>query len=73
MRFMSENGVVIEFQLTSNVRLKNLSDLSNHPIKKFLENGVKCVQGTDGCGMYGSDTFDDAWLPLLDSDIFVIV
>ena len=59
MQFMRENGVVIEFQLTSNVRLNNLSDLSNHPIKKFLENGVKCVQGTDGCGMYGSDTFDE--------------
>jgi len=59
MQLMRENGVVIEFQLTSNVRLNNLSDLSNHPIKKFLENGVKCVQGTDGCGMYGSDTFDE--------------
>ena len=59
MKLMRENGVVIEFQLTSNVRLNNLSDLSNHPIKKFLENGVKCVQGTDGCGMYGSDTFDE--------------
>ncbi len=59
MQFMRESGVVIEFQLTSNVRLNNLSDLSNHPIKKFLENGVKCVQGTDGCGMYGSDTFDE--------------
>ena len=59
MQLMKETGVVLEFQLTSNVRLNNLSDLSNHPIKKFLENGVKCVQGTDGCGFYGSDTFDE--------------
>lgn len=59
MNLMKETGVVIEFQLTSNVRLNNLSDLNNHPIKKFLENGIKCVQGTDGCGMYGSDTFDE--------------
>ncbi len=59
MNLMKETGVVIEFQLTSNVRLNNVSDLSNHPIKKFLENGIKCVQGTDGCGMYGSDTFDE--------------
>ena len=56
---MKETGVVIEFQLTSNVRLNNLSYLGNHPIKTFLNNGVKCVQGTDGCGMYGSDTFDE--------------
>ena len=59
MELMEENGVVIEFQLTSNVRLNNLSDLSNHPIKTFLKNGVKCVQGTDGCGFYGSDTIDE--------------
>ena len=59
MELMRENGVVVEFQLTSNVRLNNLSDLTNHPIKKFLENGVRCVQGTDGCGFYGSDTFDE--------------
>ena len=59
MELMKEAGVTVEFQLTSNVRLNNLSDLSNHPIKKFLANGVKCVQGTDGCGFYGSDTFDE--------------
>ena len=59
MELIRENGVIIEFQLTSNIRLNNLSDLSNHPIKKFLKNGIKCVQGTDGCGMYGTDTFDE--------------
>lgn len=59
IELMKETGVVIEFQLTSNVRLNNISDLSNHPIKKFLKNGIKCVQGTDGCGFYGSDTFDE--------------
>lgn len=59
IELMKETGVVVEFQLTSNVRLNNLSDLTNHPIKKFLKNDVKCVQGTDGCGFYGSDTFDE--------------
>ena len=59
MELMKKSGIIIEFQLTSNVRLNNLNDLSNHPIKKFLQNGVKCVQGTDGCGMYGTDTFDE--------------
>ena len=59
IELMKETGIIIEFQLTSNVRLNNIGDLTNHPIKKFLESGVKCVQGTDGCGMYGSDTFDE--------------
>ena len=59
IELIKENGVIIEFQLTSNIRLNNLSDLTNHPIKTFLKNGLKCVQGTDGCGMYGTDTFDE--------------
>ena len=49
----------MEFQITSNVRLNNLSNLSKHPIKKYLQNGIKCVQGTDGCGLYGIDTIDE--------------
>lgn len=56
---MKDLDVVLEFQLTSNVRLNNLINLSNHPIKKYLEAGVKCVQGTDGCGFYGIDTIDE--------------
>ena len=56
---MKETGAVIEFQLTSNVRLNNLSDVSKHPIKTYLKNDVKCVQGTDGCGFYGIDTIDE--------------
>ena len=59
LELMKQTGVVIEFQLTSNVRLNNLTNLSNHPIKIFLNNGIKCVQGTDGCGFYGTDTFDE--------------
>lgn len=59
IQLMKKAGIIVEFQLTSNVRLNNISDLSNHPIKKFLQNNIKCVQGTDGCGFYGSDTFDE--------------
>ena len=56
---IKETGAVLEFQLTSNVRLNNLSNLKNHPIKKYLENDIKCVQGTDGCGFYGTNTVDE--------------
>ena len=59
MKEMKETGAVLEFQLTSNVRLNNLSILDRHPLKQYLENGVKCVQGTDGCGMYGTDTINE--------------
>ena len=56
---IKEAGAVLEFQLTSNVRLNNLSNLKNHPIKKYLDNNIKCVQGTDGGGCYGTDTVDE--------------
>ena len=56
---MKETGAILEFQLSSNVRLNNLTDLSKHPLKQYLQNGIKCVQGTDGCGIYGSDTIDE--------------
>ena len=56
---MKDLDVILEFQLSSNVRLNNLTNLNNHPIKKYLAAGVKCVQGTDGCGFYGIDTIDE--------------
>ena len=56
---IKQSGAVMEFQITSNIRLNNLSKLSKHPLKKYLQNGIKCVQGTDGCGAYGIDTIDE--------------
>lgn len=56
---LKETNAILEFQLTSNVRLNNLNRLGSHPLKKYLDNGIKCVQGTDGCGFYGTDTFDE--------------
>ena len=56
---LKKSNAILEFQLTSNVRLNNLNVLENHPLKKYLQSGVRCVQGTDGCGMYGTDTIDE--------------
>ena len=61
---------ILEFQITSNVRLNNLSSLSHHPLKQYLENDVACVQGTDGGALYGTDSIDEqlALQRLLDLD-----
>ena len=59
IKLIKETGTVLEFQLTSNVRLNNLNSLNKHPIKKYLKHDIKCVQGTDGCGFYGVDTIDE--------------
>lgn len=59
INLIKETGTVLEFQLTSNVRLNNLNALGKHPIKEYLKNDINCVQGTDGCGFYGVDTIDE--------------
>ena len=53
------SGEVLEFQITSNVRLNNLSDMKNHPLRQYMAGGVGCVQGTDGWGMYGTNSIDE--------------
>ncbi|MBR0040297.1 MAG: adenosine deaminase [Oscillospiraceae bacterium] len=52
-------GVALEFQITSNVRLNNLSHLDRHPLRQYLRSGVRCVQGTDGCALYGTNSIDE--------------
>ena len=53
------HDVVLEFQLTSNVRLNNIIDLRTHPLKSYLSRGISCVMGTDGYGLYGTDSIDE--------------
>ena len=54
-----DSNAVLEFQLTSNVRLNNLSDLSHHPLRQYLRSGIRCVQGTDGGALYGTNSIDE--------------
>ena len=56
---LKESGAVLEFQITSNVRLNNLSGMKNHPLRRYLASGIGCVQGTDGAALYGSDSIDE--------------
>lgn len=56
---IKEHHVVLEFQLTSNVRLNNLIDLKTHPLKNYLAHDISCVMGTDGYGLYGTDSIDE--------------
>ncbi len=59
LRELRESGAILEFQITSNVRLNNLSNLEHHPLKTYLNAGVRCVQGTDGGALYGTDSIDE--------------
>ncbi len=59
LKQLKDNNVVLEFQITSNVRLNNLNTLENHPLKAYLKQGIRCVQGTDGAALYGTDAIDE--------------
>jgi len=59
LKDLKENNIFLEFQLTSNVRLNNLNDFESHPLKEYLKNNIRCLQGSDGCGIYGSDSLDE--------------
>ncbi len=56
---IKEHDIVLEFQLTSNVRLNNIIDLNTHPLKSYLAHDISCVMGTDGYGLYGTDSIDE--------------
>ena len=56
---LRENDVTLEFQISSNVRLNNLSSLEHHPLRQYLKAGVHCVQGTDGGALYGTNSIDE--------------
>ncbi len=59
LKYLKDNGVVLEFQITSNVRLNNLNRVDAHPLKKYLKAGINCVQGTDGAAIYGTNCIDE--------------
>lgn len=59
LKQLKENNVVLEFQITSNVRLNNLNSLDKHPLKAYIKQGIRCVQGTDGAALYGTSSIDE--------------
>ncbi|MBO4837990.1 MAG: adenosine deaminase [Lachnospiraceae bacterium] len=59
LKDLKESGAVLEFQISSNVRLNNLSRVEDHPLKQYLRAGVACVQGTDGGALYGTNSIDE--------------
>jgi len=47
-------NAVIEFNMSSNLSLNNINSLNEIPIKKYLDNNIQVVLGTDGKGIYST-------------------
>lgn len=46
---------IIEFNMSSNLSLNNINSLDEIPIKKYIDQGIRVVLGTDGRGIYSTD------------------
>ena len=53
MDYMHKHDIAIESCLTSNYQTGTVSDLSNHPLKIFLANGIKVCLNTDDPAVQG--------------------
>jgi adenosine deaminase len=53
MAYMQQNDIAIESCLTSNYQTGTIKDLSQHPIKIFLERGIKVCLNTDDPAVQG--------------------
>lgn len=49
-----EKNVIIEFNMTSNLSLKNINSTHDLPLRRYLDAGVRVTLGTDGHGLYST-------------------
>ncbi len=54
-KFLVDNQIGIESNLTSNVQTSTVPDYASHPIKRFLEYGILATINTDNIGVSGID------------------
>lgn len=54
LALLKEMGVIVEFNMSSNLALNNINSISEIPIKRYLDAGVKVVLSTDGHGLYST-------------------
>lgn len=60
LNFMAEmETIIIERCMSSNVLLTHENALGKEPLKTYIDNGVKCVLGTDGYGVYGTSSQEE--------------
>ncbi|PCH95289.1 MAG: adenosine deaminase [Gammaproteobacteria bacterium] len=59
MSFMVNNNIAIESCLTSNFQTGTVTDLSKHPLKSFLDHGIKACLNTDDPAVQGIEIKDE--------------
>lgn len=59
-----EMGAIIEFNMSSNLALNNINSIAEVPIKKYIDQGIDVVLGTDGHGMYSTSGAQEVLLAM---------
>lgn len=54
IKLIKKMGAIVEFNMSSNLALNNINDISTIPIKRYVDAGVDVVLGTDGHGLYST-------------------
>ena len=55
LRFIADRNVTIETCPVSNVRTGAITSVRNHPIRKFIEYGIRATVNSDDPSMFGTD------------------
>ena len=53
MDYLRDNRIGIESCLTSNIQTSTVNDLTNHPLKQFLDHGILACINTDDPAVEG--------------------
>jgi adenosine deaminase len=65
VRRLAHDGILVEVCLTSNVQTGAVQTLAEHPLRKFLEAGVRCALCTDNTTVSGT-TLVEEYLKAID-------
>lgn len=62
LQLCKETGAVIEFNMASNLSLNNIDSIRDVPLKKYIDNDIRFVLGSDGMGIYSTNPEQDVIL-----------
>ena len=62
LKIAKKMGAIIEFNMSSNLALNNINSITEVPIKKYVDAGIKVVLGTDGHGLYSTSNVQESVL-----------
>lgn len=59
LQLCKETNTVIEFNMASNLSLNNIDSIKDVPLRKYIDNNIKFVLGSDGMGIYSTNPEQD--------------